>query len=59
MSKKREINAMIEEIRRRGGVVHIAAELPDDITREFLQEILDCPLCEELEQHDRRLERDH
>jgi hypothetical protein len=57
MSKKQEIEDMAELIRR--GVVHIDEDLPDAVAREFLEEILECPLCAELEQRRGRPEREH
>ena len=33
------------EIERRGGVVHLEPNLPDDLAELFLREILDCPDC--------------
>lgn len=43
MNKK--IKSMKEEIKRRGGIVHVSDELPDQVAERFLAEILDCPDC--------------
>ena len=41
----KRLRRMKEEIERRGGLVHIAPELPDQVAELFLREILDCPDC--------------
>ena len=33
------------EIEKRGGVVHLEPNLPDEVAELFLREILDCPDC--------------
>jgi len=43
MNKK--VKSMKEEIKRRGGIVHVSDELPDEVAERFLAEILDCPDC--------------
>jgi hypothetical protein len=39
------IRRLTAEIKRRGGRIHINANLPDEITETFLREILACPDC--------------
>jgi hypothetical protein len=39
------IRRLKAEIERRGGRIHINANLPDEITETFLREILACPDC--------------
>ena len=39
------IEKMKEEIRRRGGVVHLAEDTPLEIVELFLEEVLRCPEC--------------
>jgi hypothetical protein len=43
MNKK--LRAMKKEIERRGGVVGLAPNLPDEVAELFLREILECPDC--------------
>lgn len=43
---KGRIRRMIEQIERRGGMIHIDPDMPDDLTEEFLMEILGCPDCQ-------------
>ena len=43
MSKR--LRALKREIKRRGGLVGVAPDLPDDVAELFLREILDCPDC--------------
>ena len=43
MNKK--VAGMISEIERRGGVIGMSSDLPDDVAESFLAEILDCPDC--------------
>jgi hypothetical protein len=43
MNKK--IEAMKQEIRRRGASFYLSEDLPDEIAEQFLAEILDCPDC--------------
>jgi hypothetical protein len=47
MPKNRRIKVMIEEIRRRGGMVGISDELSDEEAELFLREVLHCPDCME------------
>lgn len=41
----RKLKQMQEEIERRGGFIHLSAEIPDAIAEQFLREVLDCPDC--------------
>ena len=45
MEKKRKIERMLQEIRNRGGLVHVSDTLTDEQKEFFLQEILSCPDC--------------
>ena len=59
MEKKRKIELMLQEIRNRGGLVHLSDNLTDEQREFFLQEILSCPDCiKEVEQMARR-PKDH
>jgi hypothetical protein len=50
MEKKRKIEQMLQEIRNRGGLVHLSDNLTEEQREFFLQEILSCPDCiEEVE----------
>jgi hypothetical protein len=44
--RKARIEAMKQEIERRGGRVGTMAPLPDEILEMFLQQVLDCPDCD-------------
>jgi hypothetical protein len=39
------IKRLKAEIERRGGLIHINPNLPDELTEAFLREILACPDC--------------
>jgi hypothetical protein len=39
------IRRLKAEIERRGGLIHINPNLPDELTEAFLREILACPDC--------------
>ena len=41
----RKLRRLQREIERRGGVLHVAPQLPDEIAELFLREILECPDC--------------
>lgn len=41
----RKLMEMVREIERRGGVIHISGPLPEDVTEQFLEQILSCPDC--------------
>jgi hypothetical protein len=41
----RKLRKLQREIERRGGVLHVAPQLPDEIAELFLREILECPDC--------------
>lgn len=41
----RKIRKMMKEIERRGGVIGMRSDVPDEIAALFLQEVLDCPDC--------------
>jgi hypothetical protein len=41
----RKIRAMIEEVERRGGALHVSDSLPDDLAEAFLEQVLACPDC--------------
>jgi hypothetical protein len=43
MNKK--LRKMKKEIERRGGVMHVAPGLSDDVAEEFFRAILECPHC--------------
>ena len=43
MNKK--IQRMAEEVKRRGGMVHLGKDLPDAVAEQFLKEVLACPDC--------------
>lgn len=45
MEKKRKIELMLQEIRSRGGLVHLSDNLTEEQREFFLQEILSCPDC--------------
>lgn len=45
MPRNRRIKKMMEELRRRGGMVGISDECSDQEAEFFLQEVLDCPDC--------------
>ena len=47
MEKKRKIERMLQEIRNRGGLVHLSDKLTEEQREFFLQEILSCPDCME------------
>jgi hypothetical protein len=50
MEKKRKIEQMLQEIRNRGGLVHLSDKMTEEQREFFLQEILSCPDCiEEVE----------
>lgn len=36
---------MMREIERRGGIVGMESNVPDDVLEQFLKEVLDCPDC--------------
>jgi hypothetical protein len=59
MEKKRKIEQMIQEIRNRGGLVHLSDKLSDEQREFFLQEILNCPDCIEEAQRLARRKKDH
>ena len=40
-----KIRRMMQEIEQRGGKLHINPSLPDDLTEEFLEQVLSCPDC--------------
>jgi hypothetical protein len=42
-----KLRAVKKEIERRGGVVGLAPNLPDEVAELFLREILECPDCME------------
>jgi hypothetical protein len=44
MNKK--IRRMMQEIRRRGGLVNVNGSVPDDVAERFLREVLSCPDCQ-------------
>ena len=53
----RKLRRLQREIERRGGVLHVAPRLPDEIAELFLREILECPDCmAEARKGGRRLE---
>ena len=59
MEKKRKIEQMLQEIRNRGGLVHVSDQLTEEQKEFFLQEILSCPDCiREVERMARR-PKDH
>jgi hypothetical protein len=39
------IRRMKEEIERRGGMLSLSEDLPDDVAEMFLEEVLNCPDC--------------
>ena len=41
----RRLKALQREIERRGGVLHVSPQLPDEVAEMFLREILACPDC--------------
>ena len=41
----RKIRQMMDEVERRGGVIHIDPGAPDEIAERFLEQVLDCPDC--------------
>jgi hypothetical protein len=41
----RRLQRMKKEIERRGGFIHLRADVPDDIAEAFLREVLECPDC--------------
>ena len=41
----RKLRKMKDEIERRGGLIHIAPDLPDEVAELFLREILNCRDC--------------
>ena len=45
MEMNKSIAKMMEEIERRGGIVRINTDMPDEVVESFLEEILDCPDC--------------
>ncbi|HEX7150013.1 MAG TPA: hypothetical protein VF618_00895 [Thermoanaerobaculia bacterium] len=45
MNKK--MKRMMQEIQRRGGIVYVNENLPEDLAERFLEEVLDCPACED------------
>lgn len=56
-SRAMRIEAMKKEIERRGGIVGIAPDAPEEITELFLMEVLACPDCmREAEANRRRRE---
>jgi hypothetical protein len=40
-----KIRRMQDEIRKRGGMVHVSDTAPDDVVETFLQEVLACSCC--------------
>jgi len=45
--RSKQINRMLDEIRRRGGIAGLSDDTPDEMAELFLKEILDCPDCRE------------
>jgi hypothetical protein len=45
MKRNRKIEAMLQTIRNRGGVIGMSDKLSDEEAEFFLKEILDCPDC--------------
>lgn len=43
--RSKKINSMIEEIRRRGGIIGLSDDTPEEIEELFLRQVLDCPEC--------------
>jgi hypothetical protein len=41
-----KIERMIEEVKRRGGVVGFASDAPEELIERFLMEVLDCADCQ-------------
>jgi len=41
----RKLRRLQREIERRGGILHVSPQLPDDMAELFLREILECPDC--------------
>ena len=59
MQKKQKIEQMLQEIRNRGGLVHVSDKLTEEQREFFLQEILSCPDCIKEVERMARLPKDH
>lgn len=44
-SRRERIEAMRQEVIRRGGIVHLSPDTPEWIAEKFLEEVLACPEC--------------
>ena len=57
------IRKMKQEIERRGGLLSLSEDLPDEVAEMFLEEVLNCPDCMAEAQREaqalRRPRRDH
>jgi hypothetical protein len=40
-----KIRRMMQEIERRGGRLHVNPSLPDELSEQFLEQVLACPDC--------------
>jgi hypothetical protein len=43
------IRRMKQQIESRGGTVYFPQDAPDDILEMFLEEVLDCPCCADVD----------
>lgn len=43
---------MMREIERRGGIVHIDRNMPEEMAADFLDQVLSCPGCGDDSDHD-------
>lgn len=39
------ITRMLQEVERRGGLIHVNRSIPDDVAQRFMEEVLACPNC--------------
>lgn len=44
----RRVKRMMEEIERRGGLIRVNGEVPDEVAEHFFDEVLACPECSAL-----------
>jgi hypothetical protein len=54
MSKKKTLERLKEEVWRRRGIAAVSQDAPPEVLDALLEEVLDCPLCAELERRSPR-----